>query len=100
LVLPAGTVLLHYFENKSKNYELFTFTLLSAVRSVGVLFVLILEYSARNIPRFLDDVHIVEALNKPVDDSGSEGAKLFVNMGNVFWADFCSLNFHCFLINC
>jgi len=23
--------------------------------------------------RFLDDVHIVEALNEPVDDSGSEG---------------------------
>jgi hypothetical protein len=30
-------------------------------------------------------VHIVEALNEPVDNSGSEGAKLFVNMGNVFW---------------
>jgi len=25
------------------------------------------------VPRFLDDVHIVEALNEPVDDSGSEG---------------------------
>jgi len=34
--------------------------------------------------RFLDDVHNVEALNEPVDNSGSEGAKIFVNMGNVF----------------
>jgi len=25
------------------------------------------------MPRFLGDVHIVEALNEPVDDSGSEG---------------------------
>jgi len=83
-VLPSGAVLLHYFENKSKNNELFTVTLWCAVHYVGVLFVLILEFSARNIPRFLDDVHIVEALNKPVDNSGSEGAKLFGNMGNVF----------------
>jgi len=45
------------------------------------------EFSARNMPRFLDDVHIVEALNEPVDDSDS-GAKLFVNMGNVFCTDF------------
>jgi hypothetical protein len=42
------------------------------------------------MPRLLDDVHIVEALNEPVDDSGSEGAKLFVNMG------FFSVSFHCF----
>ena len=45
----------------------------SAVRAVGVLFVLILEYSERNMFRFLDDMHIVEALNEPVDNSGSEG---------------------------
>ena len=45
----------------------------SAVRAVGVLFVLILEFSERNMSRFLNDVHIVEALNEPVDDSGSEG---------------------------
>jgi hypothetical protein len=50
--------------------------------------------------RFLDDVRIVEALNEPVDNSGSEGAKVFVNLGNVFLADFFSVNFHCsFLIN-
>jgi hypothetical protein len=35
--------------------------------------VLILEFSERKMSRSLDDVHIVEALNKPVDDSGSEG---------------------------
>ena len=57
---------------------------------------LILEFSQREMSHFLDDVHIVEALNEPVDDSGSEGAKLFVNMGNVFCANFFSLNFHCF----
>jgi hypothetical protein len=45
----------------------------SAVRVVGVLFVLILEFSERKMSHFLDDVHIVEALNEPVDDSGSEG---------------------------
>jgi hypothetical protein len=37
-----------------------------------VFFVSILEFSERNMSRFLDDVHIVEALNEPVDDSGSE----------------------------
>jgi GH35 family endo-1,4-beta-xylanase len=51
------------------------------------------EFSARNMPRFLDDVHIVEALNEPVDDSDS-GAKLSVNMGNVFCTDFFSVNFY------
>ena len=61
-----------------------------------MLFFVNLELPARDIFRFLDDVHIVEDLNKSVNDSGSEGDKLFVNMGNVFWADFCSLNFHCF----
>ena len=45
----------------------------SAVHAVGVLFVSILEFSERNVSRFLDVVHIVEALNEPVDDSGSEG---------------------------
>ena len=46
---------------------LFTFTLWSAVRAEGVLFVLILEFSERKMARYLD-----EALNEPVDDSGSE----------------------------
>ena len=59
----------------------------SAVRAVGVLLVRILEFPERNMPCFLDDVHSVEALNEPVDNSCSEGAKLFVNMGNVFCAD-------------
>ena len=45
----------------------------SAVRAVGVLFVLILEFSERNMSCLLNDVHIVEALNEPVDNSGSEG---------------------------
>jgi hypothetical protein len=58
---------------------------------------LIVQFSERNMHRFLNDLHIVEALNEPVDDSGSEGAKLFVNMGNVFCADFFSLNFFGFL---
>jgi hypothetical protein len=38
-----------------------------------LLFVLILEFSERKMSSFLNDVHIVEALNEPVDDSGSEG---------------------------
>jgi hypothetical protein len=45
---------------------------LSAVCAVAVLFVLSLEFSERKMSCFLD-VHIVEALNEPVDDSGSEG---------------------------
>jgi len=53
--------------------QLFRGSLWSVVRVVGVLFVLILEFSERKISHFLDDVHIVEALNEPVDDSGSEG---------------------------
>lgn len=55
---------------------------------MGVLFVLILEFPERNMPCFLYDVHSVEALNEPVDNSCSAGAKLFVNMGNVFCTDF------------
>jgi hypothetical protein len=35
--------------------------------------VLILECLERKMSRFLDDVHIVKAVNEPVDDSGSEG---------------------------
>jgi hypothetical protein len=35
--------------------------------------VLIVEFSERKMSCFLDDEHIVEALNDPVDDSGSEG---------------------------
>ena len=34
---------------------------------------LILEFSERKMSHFLNDVHAVEALNEPVDDSGSEG---------------------------
>jgi len=45
----------------------------SAVRVVGVLFVLTLEFSERKTSSFLNDVHIVEDLNEPVDNSGSEG---------------------------
>jgi hypothetical protein len=45
----------------------------SAVCAVGVLFVLILQFSERKMSHFLYDVHIVEALNEAVDDSGSEG---------------------------
>jgi hypothetical protein len=67
----------------SENYQLLTVKSCSAVRAVGVLFVLISEFSERNTHHFLSDVHIVEALNEPVDNSGSEGAKLFVNTGNV-----------------
>jgi hypothetical protein len=37
-----------------------------------MLFVLILKFSERKMSRFLGDVHIVEAQNEPVDDSGSE----------------------------
>jgi len=46
---------------------------LSAVRVVGVLLVHSLECSGRKMSLFLDDVSIVDALNEPVDDSGSEG---------------------------
>lgn len=41
--------------------------------AVGVLFILNLEFSIRNMSCFLDDVHIVKVLNEPVDDSSSEG---------------------------
>jgi hypothetical protein len=34
--------------------------------------VLILEFSERKMSHFLDDVRIVEAVNEPVDDFGSE----------------------------
>ena len=43
------------------------FKLWSAIRAVRVLFVLISEFSERKMARFLD-----EALNEPVDDSGTE----------------------------
>jgi len=52
---------------------MFTGTLRSAVCAAGVLFVLILEFSERKMSHFLDDVHSVESLNEPVDNSGSEG---------------------------
>ena len=61
------------FKKKTVHNQLFTGSLWSAVRVVGVLFVLILEFSERKMSHFLDDVHIVEALNEPVDNSGSEG---------------------------
>ena len=39
-----------------------------------MFFVLILEFSKKKKKfRFLDDVHNVEALNEPADDSGSDG---------------------------
>jgi hypothetical protein len=31
------------------------------------------DFSGKKKSRFLDDVHIVEALHEPADDSGSEG---------------------------
>ena len=48
------------------------------------------------MPHFLDDVHIREALNEPVDNSCSEGAKLFVSVGHVFCADFFFCKFSLF----
>ena len=60
-------------KKRTVHNQLFIVTLCSAVRAVGVLFVLIVEFSERKMSRFLDDVHILEALNEPVDDSGSEG---------------------------
>jgi len=87
-VLQSWDILLPYFAKKRNEFnQLFTVMFWSAVRAVGVLFILILEFPERNMPRFLDDVHSVEALNEPVDNSCS-GAKLFVNMGNVFCAAF------------
>jgi len=72
-VLPSVNVLLHYLgRGGTKHYQLFTVTLWSAVCAVGALFVLVLEFSIRNMFHFLDDVH-TEVLNEPVDDSGSEG---------------------------
>ena len=41
--------------------------------AVCVLFVSIVEFLEGKMTHFLDDVHIVEALNEPVDSSGSEG---------------------------
>jgi hypothetical protein len=52
------------FKKKVHN-QLFTVMLWSAVRAVGVLSVLILEFSERKMSR--------ETLNEPVDNSGSEG---------------------------
>jgi hypothetical protein len=66
-MLPYGYVLLYY---SGGDYQLFTAMLWSAVCDVGV-FVLIFEFSEKNKPQFLNDVHIVKALNYPVDDSGS-----------------------------
>lgn len=72
-MLPSGEFFLHYFkEQRTVRNHMFTVTL-SAVRAVGVLLVLSLECSGRKMSRFLDDVSIVDALNEPVDDSGSEG---------------------------
>ena len=71
-MLPSEDVCLHYLKKKVHN-QLFTGTLWSAVRVVGVLFVLILEFSERKMSHFLDDMHIVEARNEPVDNSDSEG---------------------------
>ena len=61
------------FKKKIIYNQLFTGMLWSAVCPAGVLFVLILEFSERKMSHFLDDVHIVESLNEPVDNSGSQG---------------------------
>jgi hypothetical protein len=60
-------------KERTAHNQLFTGTLWSAIRVVGVLFVLILEFLQREMSHFLDGVHIVEAVNEPVDSSGSEG---------------------------
>jgi hypothetical protein len=73
LVLQSWDILLPCFGGEKKHYQLFTIMLSCAVCAAGVLFFLILEFSERNMPHFLDDVHIVESLNEPVDDSCSEG---------------------------
>ena len=78
-MLPSGDVLLHYLGGKSERYQLFTFTLCFSGQAVGVFWVSILKCSLRNMPSFLDNVHIVEAVKQPVDDSGSERAEIFVN---------------------
>ena len=62
-----------FHKKRTQHNWLFTVTLWSAVRAVDVLFVLILEFSIKNMSHFLDDVHIVEVLNEPVDDCGSGG---------------------------
>jgi len=75
LVLPSEDFCLHYCGGWGRK------NCLQSVVYCRVVFcssccsrvLLILEFSARNMPRFLGDVHIVEALNEPVDDSGSEG---------------------------
>jgi len=59
-------------KKKTIHNQLFTGTLWSAVCAAGVLFVLILEFSERKMSHFLDDVHFIESLNEPVDNSGSE----------------------------
>ena len=72
-MLPSEDLCLHYFNPPPPIHNpLFTVTLWPAVRAVGMLFVLILKFSERKMSRFLGDVHIVEAQNEPVDDSGSE----------------------------
>ena len=71
-MLPSEDFCWHYLKKKTVHHQLFTVTW-SAVRAVGVLFVLVSEFSGRKMSRFLDDMHIVEALNEPVDDSGSGG---------------------------
>jgi len=62
-----------FHKKRTQHNWLFTVTLWSAVRAVDVLFVLILEFSMKNMSYFLDDVHIVEAVNESVDNSASEG---------------------------
>jgi hypothetical protein len=65
---------LYYLKKKGTIHnQLFTVALWTAVCAVDVLFVLILEFSERKMSHFLDDVHVVEALNEPMGSSGSEG---------------------------
>jgi len=63
-------------KKKGPSTIVYLVTLWPAVCAVGVLFILNLEFSIRNMSCFLDDVHIVKVLNEPVDDSGSEGGVL------------------------
>jgi len=63
---------LHYFEKKDSPQS--AVTLWSALHAVKcVVRVDFRVFRRKKKSRFLDDVRIVEALNEPVDDSGSDG---------------------------
>jgi hypothetical protein len=67
-VLPSGDTCTI---KKKEHHQLLTVTLWSAVHALGVLFVLILEFSEISMARFLVDMNIVEVLNESVGDSSS-----------------------------